>query len=117
MDEMSRKRIEVLRKQYPAGCMVELVSMDDVQAPPKGTKGVVLHIDDIGSCTSPGRPARRWAWCRASTSANDRASRSPATRNSSARSPFEAAGRLKPCIDRKELLQAHHIGRGICFEG
>ncbi len=49
MDEMDRKRVEVLRKQYPAGCMVELVSMDDVQAPPKGTKGVVLHIDDIGT--------------------------------------------------------------------
>jgi hypothetical protein len=49
MDEMGKKRIEVLRKQYPEGCMVELVSMDDVQAPPKGTKGVVLHIDDIGT--------------------------------------------------------------------
>jgi hypothetical protein len=49
MDEMSRKRIKVLRKQYPKGCTVELVSMDDVQAPPKGTRGVVLHIDDIGT--------------------------------------------------------------------
>ncbi|NCC90320.1 MAG: DUF4314 domain-containing protein [Spirochaetia bacterium] len=30
MDEMNRKRVEVLRKQYPQGCTVELVSMDDV---------------------------------------------------------------------------------------
>ncbi len=29
MDEMNRKRVEVLRKQYPSGCTVELVSMDD----------------------------------------------------------------------------------------
>jgi hypothetical protein len=49
MDEMNRKRIEVLRQQYPEGCTVELVEMDDVQAPPKGTKGVVIQVDDIGT--------------------------------------------------------------------
>jgi hypothetical protein len=48
MDEMNRKRLEVLRKQYPPGCLVELISMDDEFAPPKGTKGTVLHVDDIG---------------------------------------------------------------------
>ena len=49
MDEMNKKRIEVLKLQYPKGCTVELVGMDDVQAPPKGTKGVVIHIDNIGT--------------------------------------------------------------------
>lgn len=49
MDEMKRKRVEVLRNQYPAGCTVELVSMDDEFAPPAGTKGTVVHVDDIGS--------------------------------------------------------------------
>ena len=49
MDEMSRKRIEVLKLQYPKGCTVELVHMDDEQAPPKGTKGVVIQVDDIGT--------------------------------------------------------------------
>ncbi|MDD3997834.1 MAG: DUF4314 domain-containing protein [Sphaerochaetaceae bacterium] len=29
MDEMNRKRVEVLRKQYPPGCTVVLVSIDD----------------------------------------------------------------------------------------
>ncbi|MFA6765266.1 MAG: DUF4314 domain-containing protein [Sphaerochaetaceae bacterium] len=29
MDEMNRKRVKVLREQYPSGCTVELVSMDD----------------------------------------------------------------------------------------
>ncbi len=49
MDEMNRKRVEVLRKQYPSGCTIELVSMDDEQAVPKGTKGTVVHVDDIGT--------------------------------------------------------------------
>ena len=38
-----------LRKQFPAGSRVELVKMDDPQAPPVGTKGTVRGVDDIGS--------------------------------------------------------------------
>ena len=45
----SRKIVECLRKHYPAGCRVELVKMDDPQAPPIGTKGTVIGVDDIGS--------------------------------------------------------------------
>lgn len=41
--------IKRLKEQYSAGCRVELVSMDDVQAPPVGTKGTVLGVDDTGS--------------------------------------------------------------------
>lgn len=41
--------IEALRKRYPAGMRVELVRMDDIQAPPIGTKGTVRGVDDIGS--------------------------------------------------------------------
>ena len=37
-----------IRKQYPAGTRVELVKMDDPQAPPIGTKGTVRGVDDIG---------------------------------------------------------------------
>jgi hypothetical protein len=33
----------------PAGTRVELVRMDDVQAPPVGTRGTVRGVDDIGS--------------------------------------------------------------------
>ena len=29
MDEMNKKRIEVLKLQYPKGCTVELVHMDE----------------------------------------------------------------------------------------
>ena len=49
MDEMNRKRVEVLKKQYPAGCIVELVCMEDQGAPPEGTKGEVMYVDDIGT--------------------------------------------------------------------
>ena len=49
MDEMNRKRVEVLRKQYPEGCVVELVNMDDQGGPPKGTKGTMVHVDGIGT--------------------------------------------------------------------
>ena len=41
--------IERVRKMYPAGTRVELVRMDDCQAPPIGTKGTVLCVDDTGS--------------------------------------------------------------------
>ncbi len=41
--------IEALRKAYPVGCTVELLEMDDPHAPPVGTKGRVIAIDDIGT--------------------------------------------------------------------
>ena len=45
----SRQIVESLRKQYPNGTRVELVQMDDAQAPPTGTKGTVTGVDDTGS--------------------------------------------------------------------
>jgi hypothetical protein len=45
----SRETVECLRSQYPAGTRIELLSMDDPQAPPEGTRGTVLAVDDIGS--------------------------------------------------------------------
>ena len=44
-----RETVERLRREYTVGCRVELVQMDDVQAPPIGTKGTVRGVDDIGS--------------------------------------------------------------------
>ena len=46
---LNRNTINRLRDQYPAGTRVELVHMDDRQAPPVGTKGTVLGVDDTGS--------------------------------------------------------------------
>ena len=45
----SRETVERIRKQYPIGYRVELLRMDDPQAPPVGTKGTVRYVDDIGS--------------------------------------------------------------------
>ena len=44
----SREIVERIRREYPAGTRVELVRMDDVQAPPAGTKGTVMYVDDMG---------------------------------------------------------------------
>lgn len=45
----SKETVERVRSQYPAGMRVELVQMDDVQAPPVGTKGTVCGVDDTAS--------------------------------------------------------------------
>ena len=45
----NRNIVVMLRKQYPVGTRVELVKMDDCQAPPIGTKGTVRGVDDTGS--------------------------------------------------------------------
>lgn len=41
--------VEKIRKKYPEGTRVKLVKMDDFQAPPVGTKGTVIGVDDTGS--------------------------------------------------------------------
>ena len=45
----SRDIVERVRKEYPKGTKVELVKMDDSQAPPIGTKGTVKGVDDTAS--------------------------------------------------------------------
>lgn len=45
----SREIVERIRREYPVGTRVELVRMDDVQAPPIGTKGTVTGVDDTAS--------------------------------------------------------------------
>ena len=41
--------LERLRRTYQKGTKVRLLAMDDVQAPPVGTKGEVRGVDDAGS--------------------------------------------------------------------
>lgn len=41
--------LERLHREYPNGTRIELVRMDDPQAPPAGTHGTVYGIDDAGS--------------------------------------------------------------------
>ena len=44
----SREQVERLRQRYPAGTRIVLHSMDDAQAPPTGTMGTVVYVDDMG---------------------------------------------------------------------
>lgn len=45
----SKEQVERLRQQYPNGTRVELLQMDDQQAPPVGTLGTIYGVDDTGS--------------------------------------------------------------------
>ena len=44
----SKEQIAALRERYPHGTRVELLGMDDPQAPPTGTMGEILGVDDAG---------------------------------------------------------------------
>ena len=41
--------IKLLKETYHPGMRIRLVKMDDTQAPPLGTEGIVKGVDDIGS--------------------------------------------------------------------
>ena len=43
-----REQIAVLRERYPRGTKVKLLAIDDPQAPPVGTLGEILGVDDAG---------------------------------------------------------------------
>lgn len=45
----SKKIVDEIKRQFPKDTRVELVKMDDVQAPPVGTRGTVRGVDDTGS--------------------------------------------------------------------
>ena len=49
MNFPSREIVEKVKKEFPKGTRVELVKMDDVQAPSVGTKGTVVGVDDTAS--------------------------------------------------------------------
>ena len=41
--------VEKIKKEFKKGTRVKLVRMDDFQAPPIGTLGTVIGVDDTGS--------------------------------------------------------------------
>ena len=45
----SRETVESILKKYPVGTRVELVCIEGEQAPPIGTSGTVVGVDDCGS--------------------------------------------------------------------
>ena len=44
-----RETVERVRKEYPVGTRVILEQMEDPQAPPAGTLGTVIGVDDTAS--------------------------------------------------------------------
>ena len=44
----SKAQLAALRERYPRGTRVELLAMDDPQAPPTGAMGEILGVDDAG---------------------------------------------------------------------
>ena len=48
MNFPSKEQIDALRERYPRETRVELLAMDDPQAPPTGTMGEILGVDDAG---------------------------------------------------------------------
>lgn len=49
MNIIKKEELEELRDKYKVGSRVKLIFMDDKFAPPAGTLGTVIGVDDIGS--------------------------------------------------------------------
>ena len=54
----NKEQIELLRKKYPTGTRVELLQMEDMQAPPRGTKEPCMGSMIPAPCWSIGITAR-----------------------------------------------------------
>ena len=44
----TRREVERLKARYTKGLRIELIHMDDPQAPPAGTRGTIITVDDLG---------------------------------------------------------------------
>ena len=42
-------KVQEVKKMFRPGTRIRLLRMDDTQAPPRGTEGEVIGVDDIGS--------------------------------------------------------------------
>ncbi len=49
MRDRNRQLLLHLREQFPEGQRVKLLQMDDPQAPPEGTEGTVIWVDDMAT--------------------------------------------------------------------
>ena len=43
------RKVESIRKRYPAGTRLEVILMEDHQPVPPGTQGSVRVVDDVGT--------------------------------------------------------------------
>ena len=45
----AERMAKMYKEMYPKGTRIELISMEDSQAVPSGTKGTVVCVDDMGT--------------------------------------------------------------------
>ena len=45
----TRGEVEQIKARYTKGLRIELIHMDDPQAPPAGTRGTIITVDDVGN--------------------------------------------------------------------
>ena len=44
----TRREVEQIKARYTKGLRIELIQMDDPHAPPAGTRGTIIAVDDVG---------------------------------------------------------------------
>jgi hypothetical protein len=44
----TRREVEQIKARYTKGLRIELIQMGDPQAPPAGTRGTIITVDDVG---------------------------------------------------------------------
>ena len=49
MKRNEQQAVAMTRQNYPPGTRLELISMNDPQAIPPGSRGTVDHVDDVGT--------------------------------------------------------------------
>ena len=49
ISRITDKQVEAVKRMYPAGCRVQLLEMNDPQAPPVGCLGTVMMVDDCAT--------------------------------------------------------------------
>ena len=44
----TKREVERIKARYTKGLRIELIQMDDPHAPPAGTRGTIITVDDVG---------------------------------------------------------------------
>ena len=44
----TRREVEQIKARYTKGMRIEMIFMDDPHAPPAGTRGEIITVDDLG---------------------------------------------------------------------
>ena len=63
MKMATKREVERIKARYTKGLRIELIHMDDPQAPPAGTRGTIITVDDVGDLVVAwGSCLGQWQW-------------------------------------------------------